>query len=196
VDAVVLAADAAASVGAAAEDVEAAAAGGGNMRRRSRVLTLDLTPNPSPKTRGAVFSAPSFPLKKHGYRVDHSPFPRERGLGGEVNKCLKPLFLFLLLLLSLHVSPVEAQDGSGTGDSTNIPVEVVILIGLLVVGFILRGILRRNGAYAEEDEDEDEDDEAEEMLHRHRYHEDEDEELYMLDRDQMWDEDGYPGEDR
>jgi hypothetical protein len=102
--------------------------------------------------------------------------------------------LILLLGTSLPIPQVAAQDGSA-GDSAGIPVGVVILLGMLVAGFILRGILRRgNGGYAEEDDDEE--DEEEEMLHRHRYHEAEDEELYMLDRDQMWDEDGYLGEDR
>ncbi|HLA45553.1 MAG TPA: hypothetical protein VJZ27_19045 [Aggregatilineales bacterium] len=109
------------------------------------------------------------------------------------------LIIYIGILL-IVVSPAFAQGASTADDGGGIPLPLIAL-GVVILAFLTRniaGIGSRRSAKSDSDSDDDtdDDDSASDRRQRQDAHHDEEERLnYLIERDDVWERDGYTGED-
>jgi acid phosphatase class B len=110
------------------------------------------------------------------------------------NKLIALLTLAALFILTL---PAYAQSASTEDEGSGLPVPLIaVAVGAVILALVARGALGIGSRQPMDDEfDEDEVIEKKRKGRRGGRHIDDDPEAYLIERDQVWDEDGYAGEE-
>ena len=116
------------------------------------------------------------------------------------NKLIPLLTLALMLIMA---APSYAQGASTEDDGGGIPIPVIVAAVAVILALVTRNMMglgsRRGDVVEDFDEDEEPPPRKERRQKKRKQRRtpdiDDDPEAYLIERDQVWDEDGYSGEE-